>query len=358
MLFLRLGATSFGGPAACIAMMEEEVVRRRAWLPYREFLDLIGATSLIPGASAVEMAAYIGRNRAGLAGMIVAGVCFFLPSALMLGVLAWVYVQFNAIPQVGHILYGVKPVVIALLLQALWNLLRPVCRTRFLMVIGILAVIASFAGANVLVVLLGTGTVTAAAAWVAGQLKSRSVPPLPVVEPFGLGLLFLAFLKLGAVIFGSGYVLLAFMRADLVQHYGWLSEGILLDAIAVGQVTPGPMFTTATFIGYLLAGVPGAIVATVGVFLPAFFYVGLSAPLLPRIRRSPIAGAFLDGINIGAVALMLLVAWQLGLSAVVDLPTALIAALGAALLLLSRWNPAWLIAGGATAGFLVRFMMP
>jgi chromate transporter len=357
LLFLRLGATSFGGAAACIAMMERDVVQRRPWIPHQEFLDLVGASNLLPGPTAVKMAAYIGQRRAGPAGMIVAGSCFTLPAALMVGVLAWVYVQFNALPQVGHILYGVKPVVIAILLQALWHLLRPVCRTRFLAVMGVLAAIASFAGVNVLAVLLGTGAVTGVTAWLARQRRSRSVPPMLGVAPVGLGLLFLVFFKLGAVIFGSGYVLLAFLREDLVEHYGWLSEGLLIDAIAVGQVTPGPMFSTATFIGYLLAGVPGAVVATVGIFLPAFFYVGLSAPLLPRIRRSPIAGAFLDGVNIGAIALMVLVAWQLGLAAIVDIPTALIAALSAALLLLSRWNPTWLIAGGAIAGLLLKLAM-
>ncbi len=357
-LFIRLGATSFGGPAAHIAMMQREVVQRRAWLSREEFLDLIGATSLIPGPSSTEMAAYIGRVRAGLAGILVAGSCFILPAVLIVGVIAWAYLKFNALPQVGYILYGVKPVVIAVVLQAIWNLLRPAFKTKFLIVMGVFSIIASFAGANVLVVLLGTGFIVAAIRWITEQVKSRPAPPsLLGVAPFGLLLLFLVFLKVGALLFGSGYVLLAFLRADLVQHYGWLSEGRLIDAIAIGQVTPGPVFTTATFIGYVLAGVPGAVVATVGIFLPSFFYVGLSAPLLPLVRRSPITGAFFDGINVGAIALMLFITWQLGRAAIVDIPTAIITALSATLLLTTRLNSTYFIAGGAIIGFLLKLVM-
>jgi chromate transporter len=357
-LFIRLGATSFGGPAAHIAMMEREVVQRRAWLSHEEFLDLIGATSLIPGPSSTEMAAYIGRLRAGLTGILVAGSCFILPAVLIVGVIAWAYMQFNTLPQVGYILYGVKPVVIAVVLQALWNLLRSAFKTKFLIAMGVFAIIASFAGANVLVILLGTGFIVAATRWITERVKSRPAPPsLLGFAPFGLLLLFLVFLKVGALLFGSGYVLLAFLRADLVQHYGWLSEGRLIDAIAIGQVTPGPVFTTATFIGYVLAGVPGAVVATVGIFLPSFFYVGLSAPLLPRVRRSPVAGAFFDGVNVGAIALMLFITWQLGRAAIVDIPTAIIAAFSATLLLATRLNPTYLIAGGAIIGFVLKLVM-
>ncbi len=354
-LFLRLGATTFGGPAAHIAMMQREVVQRRAWLSHEEFLDLIGATSLIPGPSSTEMAAYIGRMRAGLAGIIVAGSSFILPAVLIVGAIAWAYVRFNALPQVTYILYGVKPVVIAVILQALWNLLHTTLKSRFLVAVGIIAIAASFAGANVLVVLLGAGFLVAVTRWISTRLKSWPAPTvLPGIAPFGLWLLFLVFLKVGALLFGSGYVLLAFLRADLVQHYGWLSEGRLIDAIAVGQVTPCPVFTTATFIGYVLAGVPGAVVATVGIFLPSFFYVGLSAPLLRQVRRSPISGAFLDGINAGAIALMIYIAWQLGLAAIVDVPTAIIAALCTLLLLVSSLNPTYLIFGGAALGFILK----
>ncbi len=357
LLFLRLGATAFGGPAAHIAMMEDEVVRRRGWLTHEEFLDLLGATSLIPGPSSTEMAIYIGRLRAGFAGIVIAGACFILPAVVIVTALAWAYVRFGSLPQISGVLYGVKPVVIAVVLQALWNLRRAAFKSKFLAVVGVIALAASFAGVNVLIVLLGTGTFVAATRFAADRLKSMRTPPaLLGVAPVGLLPVFLFFLKVGAVLFGSGYVLLAFLRADLVGHYGWLTEGQLLDAIAVGQVTPGPVFTTATFIGYTLAGVRGAIVATVGIFLPSFFYVGLTAPLLPRIRRSPVAGAFLDGINVGALALMMFVTWQLGRAAITDVPSAVIALASVGLLLGLRLNTTWLIAGGAAAGMLVKLV--
>lgn len=356
LLFLRLGATAFGGPAAHIAMMEDEVVRRRGWLSHEEFLDLLGATSLIPGPSSTEMAVYIGRLRAGLAGIVIAGACFILPAVIIVTAIAWAYVRFGSLPQISGLLYGVKPVVIAVVLQALWNLRRAAFKSKFLAVVGVVAIVASFAGVNVLIVLLGTGIFVAAIKFAADRLNSLRPPALLGISPFGLLPLFLFFLKVGAVLFGSGYVLLAFLRADLVQHYGWLTEGQLLDAIAVGQVTPGPVFTTATFIGYVLGGIPGAVVATVGIFLPSFFYVGLTAPLLPRIRRSPIAGAFLDGINVGALALMIFITWQLGRAAVIDIPTVIIAAISAVLLLALRVNTTWLIGGGAAIGMLVKLI--
>ena len=358
LLFLRLGATAFGGPAAHVAMMEDEVVRRREWLSHEEFLDLFGVASLIPGPSSTEMAVYIGRWRAGIAGIIVAGVCFILPASLIVGVIAWAYVTFGALPQVSGVLYGVKPVVIAVILQALWGLRKAAFKSTFLLVVGVIALAASFAGVNVLVVLLGTGAFVAVARWLADRWQAAHKPvALPAVVPFGLAPLFWFFLKVGATLVGSGYVLLAYLRADLVQNYGWLTEGRLLDAIAVGQVTPGPVFTTATFIGYVLGGIPGAAVATLGIFLPSFFYVGLSAPLLPRLRKSAIASAFLDGINVGALALMIVITWQLGRAAVVDVPTAILAVASAALLLVVRVNSTWLILGGAAVGLGVKMVV-
>jgi chromate transporter len=366
-LFLRLGFTAFGGPAAHIAMMQDEVVRRRKWLSDAEFLDLLGAASLIPGPTSTEMAIYIGRRQAGWAGILAAGTCFILPAALIVGVIAWAYVRFGSMPQVVGLLYGVKPVVIAVVLQALLGLRRVAVKTPFIMVMGVIALAAGFLGVNVAAVLLGTGVIVALASWLPRNLRSVKPPALlfgvlpPLLRyfsaeahPIRLTSIFLVFLKIGAVLFGSGYVLLAFLRADLVQRYGWLTESHILDAIAVGQITPGPVFTTATFIGYILAGPAGAGVATLGIFLPSFVYVAASAPLIPHIRRSPLAGAFLDGVNVSALALMAMITWQLGRAAIIDIATAAIAIVSAVLLLALRINSTWLILGGGLVGLLLR----
>jgi chromate transporter len=356
-LFLRLGFTAFGGPAAHIAMMQDEVVRRRKWLTDTEFLDLLGAASLIPGPTSTEMAIYIGRRQAGWAGILAAGACFILPATLIVAVIAWAYVRFGSLPQAAGLLHGVKPVVIAVILQALLGLRRVAVKTPFVMVMGLVALAAGFLGVNVVAVLLGTGVVVALGSWLPKNLRSVKPPAaLLSAAPFGLLPLFLVFLKIGAVLFGSGYVLLAFLRADLVQHYGWLTENHLLDAIAVGQITPGPVFTTATFIGYILAGPAGAAVATLGIFLPSFIYVAVSAPLIPRIRRSAFAGAFLDGVNVSALALMAMITWQLGRAAITDVPTAAIALLSAVLLLALRVNSTWLILGGGITGLLLKLL--
>jgi chromate transporter len=316
------------------------------------------------------MAIYIGRRQAGWAGILAAGTCFILPAAFIVGVIAWAYVRFGSMPQVVGLLYGVKPVVIAVILQALLGLRRVAVKTPFIMVMGVIALVAGFLGVNVVAVLLGTGVIVALASWLPGSLRSIKPPAaLFGAAPFGLPLLryfsaeahpirltsiFLVFLKIGAVLFGSGYVLLAFLRADLVQRYGWLTESHLLDAIAVGQITPGPVFTTATFIGYILAGPAGAAVATLGIFIPSFIYVAASAPLIPRIRRSPFAGAFLDGVNVSALALMAMITWQLGRAAIIDIATAAIAIVSAVLLLALRINSTWLILGGGLVGLLLR----
>ena len=302
-LFLKLGTIAFGGPAAHIAMMEDEVVRRRRWMTHDEFLDLLGATNLIPGPNSTEMAIHIGHRRAGLKGLLVAGVSFILPAVLIVLIFAWAYVRYGSIPQIKGVLYGVKPVIIAIVLQALWSLGRTAIKTKFLAVIGIVGVVLAFLGLHELLVLLGSGLIVAASRSMVRTIKGRqgtrsiSISTLIVFLQTGtasvvtaslsLPLLFLFFLKVGAVLYGSGYVLLAFIRADLVERWHWLSESQLLDAIAVGQVTPGPVFTTATFIGFILGGTKGAAVATVGIFLPAFVFVAASGPLVPRIRRSP-----------------------------------------------------------------------
>jgi chromate transporter len=363
-LFLRLGATAFGGPAAHIAMMRDEVVTRRGWLTEAEFVDLIGAVNLIPGPTSTELAIHIGHRRAGWPGLLVAGACFILPSTLIVTAVAWAYVRFGALPQAAGLLDGVKPVVVAIVAQALYGLARSALKTPALAVAAAATTALSLLGVNVIALLFACGALFAL--WRAFTLRPTSssrglaafLPPLAgagagaAVSTVTLWPLFLTFLKAGAVLFGSGYVLLAFLRADLVQRFHWLTEAQLLDAIAVGQVTPGPVFTTATFIGYVLAGAPGAAVATVGIFLPAFVYVGLSGLLLPYLRRSRIAGAFLDGVNAASLGLMAAVTVQLGRSALTGWLPLLLGLVSAVCLFRFRINATWLILGGAAAGLL------
>jgi len=351
-VFLKLGATAFGGPAAHVAMMEEELVRRRQWLGHQEFLDLVSATNLIPGPNSTEMAIHIGRRRAGWAGLVVAGACFILPAALLVLVCGWAYVRFGTRPQAAALMYGVKPVALAVVVAALVTLGRTALRTKTAIVVAGMTVALVTAGVHELVVLVLAGLMLGATRGFGarGTPLAVALPPLTVAGAFGLLPLFLVFLKIGAVLYGSGYVLLAFLRADLVERHHWLTEPQLLDAIAVGQITPGPLFTTATFIGYVLAGVPGAAVATAGIFLPAFVFVAISGPLVPRLRRSPAAGAFLDGVNAASLALMAVVTVQLAGDAVVDATTALLAVASGALLATTRLNSAWLIAAGAATG--------
>jgi chromate transporter len=364
-LFLKLGTIAFGGPAAHIAMMEDEVVRHRKWLENDEFLDLLGATNLIPGPNSTELAIHIGYKRGGWPGLIVAGVCFILPAALIVTAFAWAYVRFGKLPEIGAVLYGVKPVIIAIVLQALWGLGKTAVKTKLLGLVGLAVLVLSFLGFNELILLFIAGAVIALVKWIRtfqgitiktllpiGLLFQMAAASAPV--SFSLWALFLFFLKVGSVLFGSGYVLLAFLRGDLVERYGWLTNDQLLDAIAVGQITPGPVFTTATFIGYILGGTQGAALATIGIFLPAFVFVALSGWLVPRLRKSEIMGAFLDGINTASLALMVFVTFQLGKSALVDWTTVLLAAASAVLLIRFKINSAWLVAGGAVVGFVVQ----
>jgi len=363
--FLRLGLTAFGGPAAHVAMMEREAVHKRGWLSREAFLDLLGATSLIPGPGSTQMAMGLGYRRAGWAGLLLGGTCFVLPAALLTLGIAWAYVRFGRLPQAQGLLYGIKPVVLAVIVQALWNLGRTALRSRTLAAIGILALAAAGLGRHPLQVLLGAGLGSAGLAWIRARGAAAGARPggfgwaAPGLAAAGLpaaGLtgLFLAFLKLGAVVFGSGYVLLAFLQADLVDRWHWLTQAQLLDAVAAGQVTPGPVFTTATFIGYVLRGVPGAALATAGIFLPSFLFVAALGPVLPRLRRAPGLGAFLDGINAGALALMAVVALTLGRTALVDPGSALLGVASAILLLRFKPNPAWLVLGGGAAGLLLK----
>jgi chromate transporter len=355
-LFFKLGTTAFGGPAAHIAMMEEEVVRRRRWLTHEEFLDYLGATNLIPGPNSTELAIHVGHAMAGWPGLLVAGACFILPAAAIVLAIAWAYVRFGALPEAAGILYGIKPVVIAVVLQAIWNLGRAALKTRWLVALGVGSTIAAALGVNELAILLLAGAIAAVRV-----AKPRAVTPsvsvvagVALPPTFGLWPLFLIFAKIGAVLFGSGYVLIAFLRADLVERLHWLTDRQLVDAIAIGQITPGPVFTTSTFIGYVLAGVPGAVVATIGIFLPAFVFVALSGPLVPRLRRSKVAGAVLDGVNVASLALMAVVTAQIARSALVDWITLAIMIVAAFLLVRKRVNSAWLVAAGALIGFAGR----
>jgi chromate transporter len=393
-LFLKLGTIAFGGPAAHIAMMEDEVVRRRGWLTREEFLDYLGATNLIPGPNSTELAIHIGNARAGWRGLLVAGACFILPASIIVGVIAWAYVRFGTLPAAAGLLYGVKPVVIAVVLQALLGLGRTALKTGLLVALGIVAAAAAALGVNELAILLAAGALMAIVRAIdrsrdrqAGAGDSASTRALLLAVPgrvrdalkgalthpatgatgavtgaaaggsvasFGLWTLFGVFVKIGAVLFGSGYVLLAFLHADLVERLRWLTERQLLDAVAVGQLTPGPVFTTATFIGYVLGGAPGAVTATIGIFLPAFVFVALSGLLLPRLRRSPTTRAVLDGVNVASLALMGVVTWELGRAALIDPLSIGVAALSTLLLFHFRVNSAWLILGGAIVGLLVR----
>jgi chromate transporter len=361
-LFLKLGLIAFGGPAAHIALMRQEVVQRRRWLSEQAFLDLLGASNLIPGPTSTELAIYLGYSRAGRMGLVLAGLLFILPAMLLVLAFAWAYVEFGSTPQAGALLYGVKPVIVAVIVQAIYGLARGAVKSWPLGVVVVLTVGMYFAGLNPLVPLFGLAILVMvienrsrlnALSSHTSALALLAVPPAqapPVTAGFSLGVLFLTFLKIGATLYGSGYVLLAFLHDDFVNRLGWLTDQQLLDAIAVGQFTPGPVFTTATFIGYLVGSWAGAIVATVAVFLPSFVFVAVVYPLVPRLRASPWTAAFLDGANAAAVGLMAAVAWQLGTTSIVDGLTAALGLLATLLLIRFRVNSAWLVLGGALIG--------
>ena len=360
LLFLRLGLTAFGGPAAHIAMMRHEFVTRRGWLTDRRFLDLLGVTNLIPGPNSTEMAIHLGRERAGWRGLAGAGVAFIAPAAVMVSVLAWFYVEFGSTPAVTWVLYGVKPVVIAIVANAIWGLGRVVVRRWQTALVAVAVIALGLLGVNELLLLFGGGAVGALIQrprWLTGRLSGVLLAPLAslnlaAVAPatFSLAGMALLFLKIGAVLYGSGYVLLAFLRADFVDRLGWLTETQLLDAVAIGQVTPGPVFTTATFIGFLLAGVPGAVIATVAIFLPSFVFVAAIHPQVERLRASSVTAPILDAVNASAVGLMTVVMVFLGRSAVVDVPTILAALAALAVLIFTKVNSLWLILAGAVMG--------
>jgi chromate transporter len=374
-LFLKLGLTSFGGPAAHIAMMEDEVVRRRGWMTRSEFLDLVSAVNLIPGPNSTEMAIHVGRLRAGTPGLLAAGTCFILPATLMTLALAWAYVRFGSYPAFPAIVSGIKPVVLAIVLVAFARLAPAAAKTRLLSLLALAVFGLSLLRVNELVLLGGGGAagalflllerkekqtnprttagLLAAAVLSPSKALSSAAALSTAVVSFSLSSLFLVFLKIGSVLFGSGYVLLAFLENDLVARRGWLTQAQLLDAVAAGQFTPGPVFTSATFVGYLLGGTPGAAVATLGIFLPAFLFVGATAPLLTRLRASKPLGAFLDGLNAASLGLMGAVTATLTGAAVTGVATAIFALAALALLLRTRLNSAWLVLAGGILGLLL-----
>ncbi|MET0552917.1 MAG: chromate efflux transporter [Vicinamibacteria bacterium] len=352
-VFLRLGLTAFGGPAAHVAMMEDEVVRRRAWLDRAAFLDLVAATHLVPGPNSTELAIHLGYRRAGWPGLFVAGAAFILPAFAMVWALAWFYVRWGRLPAVLGVLAGLKPVVLAVVVHACWSFGRTALKTRRLAALAALSAAALLAGAHELLVLGVAGlaavrrprrsAVAAAVGWlpIAGAAASGAGTPAA---------LFWIFAKIGSVLFGSGYVLVAYLRAELVTRRPWLTEVQLLDAVAVGQLTPGPVFTTATFVGYLVSGNAGAIAATAGIFLPAFLFVAASGPLVPRLRRSPAAGDFLDGLVAASIAFMAVVAVGVLPGAVPDALSLSIALVALVLLVRFRVHAGWLMLAGAAVG--------
>ena len=373
--FLKLGFTAFGGPAAHIGMFRDEFVRRRKWLGDEAFLDLLAAANLIPGPNSTEMAMHIGFVRAGGLGLVAGGLGFILPAMFIVLALAWFYVRYGSAPQAAWILYGIKPVLIAVILQALWELGRKALKDRQSAGIGLACLLLYFLGVNEILLLFAGGLTMML---LRNGIRPRGTPaallfPLhycdmislfntalstPMLAPvaFTLSTLFLTFLKIGSILYGSGYVLVAFLRADFVERLGWLTESQLMDAIAIGQVTPGPLFTSATFIGYVLGGVPAALVATLGIFLPSFIFVAFSNPIIPKLRQSRRAGSLLDGVVVASLALMAAVTFQLGRASLTDIPTVLIFLLSTFLLMRFKVNSTWLVPGGAIAGSLVTLL--
>jgi len=362
-LFLKLGFTAFGGPAAHIGIMHNEVVTRRKWLTDEEFLDLLGATNLIPGPNSTEMAIHIGYIRAGWMGLIAAGFCFVAPATLIVLILAWLYVQYESTPQVEWLMYGIKPVIIAIIAQALWMLGSKAFKNKWLAILGAAVLALYFLGFNEIALLFAGGLIVMIVTNIQRLQKINPAILIPLGGitltqsiPFNLSTLFFTFLKIGSVLYGSGYVLLAFLRNDFVLRLGWLTDQQLIDAIAIGQITPGPLFTAATFIGYLLGGASGALLATLGIFLPSFIFVLISNPLIPKIRNSTWAGSLLDGVNASSLGLMAAVTIQLSFSSLTDFPTLLVAVVSLYLLIRHKINSTWLIAGGALTGFILSFI--
>ncbi len=367
LLFLRLGATSFGGPVAHIAVMEKEVVHKKQWMTREHFLDLIGMTNLIPGPNSTEMAMHCGYNRSGALGLWVAGFCFIFPSFIITGIFAWFYKHYGALPGIAPFFYGVKPAVIAIILDAVFKFGKKAWKNWKVGFVGIAMLFAIPAAIvfnipNIVFILIA-GFFGMLVLSVLSNLKGsiKSIAPFTLLQvgnalpSYSTAKLFFVFLKIGCVLFGSGYVLFAYLDVDLVQHLGWLTRKQLMDAIAVGQFTPGPVLSSATFIGYQISGIGGALVSTIGIFLPSFIFVWILTPFIPKIRKSPLASAFLDSVNIASIALMLAVCVQMGTTTLIDWKTWAIGLAGlACLLLFKKLNAFWIVAGGAVIGFVMQ----
>ncbi|NET03027.1 MAG: chromate efflux transporter [Sphaerospermopsis sp. SIO1G1] len=369
-IFSKLGVIGFGGPVAHIAMIEDEVVTRRQWLTKEHFLDLLGATNLIPGPNSTEIAIHIGYIYAGWLGLIVAGVCFILPAVVITGFLAWLYIHYSTLPQFSPLLYGIKPAVLGIIFNALWRLSKKAVKTKQLLIIAILvSLVTWFGNINEVIALLLGGIL--GMIWLRNSHKVNLIIPALTIAithqkidsnyvSVPLWQLGLFFLKIGSVLFGGGYLLIAFLQGELVENYGWLTQKQLLDAVAIGQFTPGPVLSTATFIGYIISGLPGAIIATLGIFVPSFIFVAILNPLIPRLRNSPWTKAFLDAVNVSAVALMVVTTLQLGITTLnlqnipdIDVLGVIIFFTSTFLILRYSINSAWLVLGSGVIGWVI-----
>lgn len=360
-----MGWYAFGGPAAHIAMMEEEIVRKRQWMDRQHFLDLMGATNLIPGPNSTEMTMHCGHERAGVAGLFIAGACFIFPAVLLTGILAWAYVRYGQLPAVEPFIFGIKPAVLAIIAGAILKLGKKALKNWELGLLGLLTLIVSMLGVSEILALLGAGLLGGVYFYLRrrGQAKLSALFPLllwqtgaATLTKLSTAQIFWSFLKVGAILYGSGYVLFAYLDAELVAR-GWLSRPELIDAIAIGQFTPGPVLSTATFIGFQLGGVAGAAAATLGIFLPSFLFVWILNPLVPKMRQSTFLGAFLDAVNIAAVAVMVAVLLDMGRDSLVDWRAWVIAGVS----VLAAFGPhkissMWIVLGGAVLGYLLQLV--
>ncbi len=361
-LFFKLGCIAFGGPAAHIAMMEDEVVTKRKWMTQEHFLDLMGATNLIPGPNSTEMTMHVGHERAGWKGLFTAGFCFIFPAVVITSVFAWFYQQYGQLPEVEPFLYGIKPAVIAIILMAAYRLGKKAVKTTELAILGVIALTACLFGVNEILVLFGTALLGLLLYLIKGQMNSLgSFIPFFLFQgsdPIRVETLkiFLTFLKVGAILYGSGYVLFAFLDSELVTN-GWLTRQELLDAVAVGQMTPGPVLTTATFIGWQMSGIWGALAATIGIFLPSFLFVLILNPLIPKMRKSKSIGAILNSVNVAAVALIVAVCIAMGIETLTDWRTILILVLSLTVVFFyKKVNSAFIVLGGAILGYVLTFI--